>query len=107
MVINTDIVHLGDKITTRSALGPHDKFILIYPASNLKTNRFKDHSALMRTLENLGKSNVEIFCIALGDASDNQNIGNTDTLHFVPFISYMEIGSLLSGSRHLYSPCQC
>jgi len=101
--INLDIFHPGDKIVARSALSlPLDKFILIYSASGLKTNRFKDYSALMRTLENLGKSNAEIFCIALGDSSEDQIIGNAITLHFVPFISDMEIVSLYYQAADVY-----
>ena len=101
--INLDIFHPGDKIAARSALGlPLDKFILIYSARGLKTSRFKDYPAFMRTLENLGKSNAEIFCIALGDSSEDQIIGNAITLHFVPFISDMEIVSLYYQAADVY-----
>lgn len=86
--IDLNVFCPGDKIGAREALSlPKDRFIIIFSASGLKRNAFKDFQCLRETLEILGSSGHDVLCLALGDAGEPEFIGEYVEIRFIPFIS--------------------
>lgn len=66
---------------------PHqDIFIIIFSASRLKQNAFKDYQCLRKTLNILGSSGQDVLRIALGEEG-TEFIGESVYIRFIPFIS--------------------
>ena len=86
--IDLNVFCPGDKIGAREALSlPKDRFIIIFSASGLKRNAFKDFQCLRETLDILGSSGNDVLCLALGDSGDTEFIGDSVEIRFIPFIS--------------------
>jgi len=90
--IDLNVFCPGNKEVERNALLlPENRFIIIFSASGLKRNDFKDYQCLRETLEILGSSGEDILCIALGDSGDSEFIGESVEIRFIPFISDAKI----------------
>ena len=90
--IDLDVFRPGDKIFARDVLSlPQDRFIIVFSASGLKRNAFKDYQCLRETLKILGSSRQDVLCIAMGDSGDVEFIGESVEIRFIPFISDAEI----------------
>ena len=90
--IDLNVFCPGTRDVARETLGlPKDRFIIIFSASGLKRNDFKDYQCIRETLGILGSSGEDILCLALGDSGNPDFIGESVEIRFIPFISDVKI----------------
>lgn len=65
---------------------PQDATVLLFAASGLRQNIYKDYAMLRAAIAQIGENlpGQMVRFIALGDAAPNERIGNVE-IHFVPF----------------------
>lgn len=79
----------GDPAKSRDELDlPQDATLLLFAASGLKANRFKDYQTLRDAIERLGQKERDrpLVLVALGDDGPPQTVGHAQ-IRFVPFES--------------------
>lgn len=102
--IDQSIYHPGDPLAARDRLGlPRDKTLLLFAASGLRANRFKDYQTLRDAIDRLGHAADarELTLIALGDDAPPQTIGNAE-IRFVPFVPDPDKVALYFQAADLY-----
>ncbi|MGV8108431.1 glycosyltransferase [Methanospirillum sp.] len=83
--VDLTIFHPSDQKAARSALNlPTHSRILLFAAYGIKKNRWKDYKTLQGTLKVLNESEQNILCIALGEKSHTEHLGNIE-IRFVPY----------------------
>ena len=91
--IDLSVYHPRDKMESRYILGiPKDVYVLLFAASGLRDNPWKDFKMLQRVLEIVSKANLTkpVLCLALGDIGNRIEYSETLHLDFIPFVSDAE-----------------
>ena len=87
--IDQSIYHPGSPQAARDHLGlAQDHPVLLFAASGLRANRFKDYQTLRRAIERVGECDTakSLTLIALGDDAPDELVGHIK-IRFVPFES--------------------
>lgn len=85
--VDLNIFHPLEKQLARSKVKlPIDAHVLLFVASGIKKNPYKDFETVEMAINNIARKNrsKRIVAIALGESGPIQTIGNIE-LHFVPF----------------------
>jgi len=85
--VDLDRFKPGSSASARDLLGlPGDADLLLFAASGLKDNRFKDYPTLYRALERLGESERTrpLVLVALGAEGPSEHLGRAE-IRFVPY----------------------
>lgn len=84
--VDTRLFRPVERSEARDVLNlPRDRPILLGAANRIRSNRFKDWSALRAAMEIVGASiGSEILFIALGEAGEPEKVGRVE-IRFVPF----------------------
>ena len=92
--INLSVYHPRNKIESRDKLGlPKDIYVLLFAASGIRENPWKDFKMLQRVLDLVSKAGLtkKVLCLALGDSGESVEYGDDVHLEFIPFTSDTEI----------------
>lgn len=85
--VDLSVFKPADKLQTRDILGlPRDARILLFVASAIRKNRWKDYEMLQATLSKLASSAHNLLLLAVGEQQPDEKFGNA-TLRFVPYQS--------------------
>ncbi len=85
--VDLAIFHPGDRRAARVALGlPQEAPILLFAASGIRKNRWKDYQTMRAAINHLAarKPEAPIHFLALGEEAPVERLGGA-TIHFVPF----------------------
>ncbi len=87
--VDLSVFHPGDAGAAREALNiPHDAHVLLFVASGLRANPWKDYRTLHAALGMLGERRHRrpLLLLALGESAPPEHIGSA-TVRYVPFES--------------------
>jgi glycosyltransferase involved in cell wall biosynthesis len=83
--VDLTIFHPADRAETREELGlPQDVTILLFAANGIRKNIWKDYNTLQSALKEISKTRAKILCIALGETTPPEHIGDVE-IRFVPY----------------------
>ena len=85
--VDLNVFRPGDREAARAAFGlPADARVLVFVASGLKANPFKDFELVRSTLAGMrpARDGARTVLLALGDAGDDERWGDAE-VRFVPF----------------------
>jgi glycosyltransferase involved in cell wall biosynthesis len=86
--VDLDVFCPGDKQAARAALDiPHDADVLLFAASGIRKNVWKDFETLRQTIGRLADRRAEkrLLFVALGESAPAEQIGRAE-IRFVPFV---------------------
>lgn len=79
------IFHPADRVEAREVLGlSPDAKILLFAASGIRKNIWKDYRTLRFALREIAKTGAKVLCIALGEEAPSEWIGGVE-IRFVPY----------------------
>ena len=83
--VDLKIFRPANRAEARQELGlSHDAKILLFAANGIRKNIWKDYKMLQSALEVVAKTGAKVLCIALGEASPSERIGDVE-IRFVPY----------------------
>jgi glycosyltransferase involved in cell wall biosynthesis len=83
--VDTDVFAPGDQQATRAALNlPRSANILLFTASNMRKNQFKDFATLKNAIERISSQVPDVLLIALGEDAPPERVGSAE-IRFVPY----------------------
>ncbi len=83
--VDLRIFHPADQTESRVELGlPTDAKILLFAAKGIRKNSWKDYKTLQSALAEIAITGKNVLCIALGEKSRPEKIGDVD-IKFVPY----------------------
>ncbi|MEN6292870.1 MAG: glycosyltransferase, partial [Methanobacterium sp.] len=89
--VNSSIFFPASKKNARFELNlPADKMIILFTANDIRNNIWRDYSTLKNALSVISKSEKNILCIALGEKSQSEFIGEIE-IRFIPYIYNQKI----------------
>lgn len=84
--IDLRIFNPGDRAEARNKLGlPHDVDIILFAASGIRTNPWKDYMTLNNALKKIAASGKKLLCIALGEKKEDSIILGNVEIRFIPY----------------------
>jgi glycosyltransferase involved in cell wall biosynthesis len=84
--VDLTLFHPENKIRVREELGlPTDANIVLFAASSIRKNRFKDYHTMRNAIEIIAKKipHAQLIFLALGEIAPDERIGKA-CIHFVP-----------------------
>ncbi|MGD0951030.1 MAG: glycosyltransferase [Methanotrichaceae archaeon] len=85
--VDLEIFHPYDMIAARKEIGlPQDAKILLFAASGIRKNIWKDYDTLQKAVSLVGKSSYErdVLFVTLGESAPKEKIGTVE-VRFVPY----------------------
>lgn len=86
--VDLEVFRPGDKRAARAALGiPPDADVLLFAASGIRRNPWKDYDTLRQTIGRLAerRSSRRLLFLTLGESAPAERIGQAE-IRFVPFV---------------------
>jgi len=90
--VDLKVFYPGDKLSIRAKLGiPKESRVLLFAASGIRSNKWKDYNMLKTAIINSTNANKEkSLLIALGESGSTEKIGNV-IVQFVPYQHNREV----------------